>query len=481
MSPRTQCTCKSRMTVNPDTVTTLSRTNLQKFDSAKRQEIARQRGHSTPPPSPDIHDYASDASWIERPWVGPRAVRLTISEEAELNAAIARHEAKLYGEGYFEQLDGGSPPAAGNNPVSTIEAPLEIHNGNISISPFTDSKGGGHYHDTGHFQGIDQDAANPNIQLPSMKLAEDDLAEDPESNIQTAKHMMDNNQADINPTLETDHYEVVPELEETEAVHEDLGENNTEGMEDQSMGEDEFYENFPEYNPRTGRLYTPDPELPTTRPSIPRNPRSDVLDTLPGGVELPPDFPAYHCTQNMNEIAAYLANASYVASLSGPPLNDMKYGIFIVAAGSEHLLFGSPSTPGFAITREFIEAVDDANQDYQKALRMHDLDKDSEGFVAHRFADDFHSVATRDQRNVDLFATPPKVGEKGEQYDEGAEETAAMEGSVAAVEFKSGVKRKRNSVSLSGHYRRTINNCPEHSTQDTKHHHQVSVRVGIRE
>lgn len=42
----------------------------------------------------------------------------------------------------------------------------------------------------------------------------------------------------------------------------------------------------------------------------------------------------------MNEIAAYLANASYVAALGGPPLADLKYGIISVPAGEESLLFG---------------------------------------------------------------------------------------------------------------------------------------------
>jgi hypothetical protein len=42
----------------------------------------------------------------------------------------------------------------------------------------------------------------------------------------------------------------------------------------------------------------------------------------------------------MNEIAAYLANASYVAALGGPPLADLKYGIIIVPVGEENLLFG---------------------------------------------------------------------------------------------------------------------------------------------
>ncbi len=70
----------------------------------------------------------------------------------------------------------------------------------------------------------------------------------------------------------------------------------------------------------------------------------------------------------MNEIAAYLANASYVVSLGGPLLADLKYGVIIVPSGEEPLLFGP--APETAITQDFIDAIDDANRNYDRALRM---------------------------------------------------------------------------------------------------------------
>jgi hypothetical protein len=112
----------------------------------------------------------------------------------------------------------------------------------------------------------------------------------------------------------------------------------------------------------------------------------------------------------MNEIAAYLANASYVAALGGPPLADLKYGIIIVPAGEEALLFGRP--PDFAISQEFIDAIDDANRHYDKALRIHDPDKDIEEYARHRFDDDFPPVPPEAQRMVEavLPAQAPADG-----------------------------------------------------------------------
>jgi hypothetical protein len=101
----------------------------------------------------------------------------------------------------------------------------------------------------------------------------------------------------------------------------------------------------------------------------------------------------------MNEIAAYLANASYVVSLGGPPLADLKYGVIIVPAGEEPLLFGP--TPDVAITQDFVDAIDDANRDYDRALRMHDPEKDCGEFVGHRFDDDFPSVPAGALKNVE--------------------------------------------------------------------------------
>ncbi|KAG7286475.1 hypothetical protein NEMBOFW57_008786 [Staphylotrichum longicolle] len=143
----------------------------------------------------------------------------------------------------------------------------------------------------------------------------------------------------------------------------------------------------------------PPPGPPTGRPTIPRQ-QPHAGPPSRQEPRFPPSFPAYHSTQNMNEIAAYLANASYVVALGGPPLVDLKYGIIVVPAGEESLLFSR--APDFALDQNFIDSIDDANRDYDRALRMHDPDKDSEEFVRHRFDDDFPSVSAGAQQNVEV-------------------------------------------------------------------------------
>lgn len=101
----------------------------------------------------------------------------------------------------------------------------------------------------------------------------------------------------------------------------------------------------------------------------------------------------------MNEIAAYLANASYVAALGVPPLADMKYGIIVIPVGEERLLFGLP--PAFdRSSQAFRDAVDDANKNYERALRMHDPEKDSEEFRRRRFEDGFGNVEVEEMGGV---------------------------------------------------------------------------------
>ncbi|KAK5996365.1 hypothetical protein PT974_01699 [Cladobotryum mycophilum] len=54
---------------------------------------------------------------------------------------------------------------------------------------------------------------------------------------------------------------------------------------------------------------------------------------------VPSEFPPYVNVNGAVELATYLASASYIISLGGSPLPDLKYGIVIVPAGEESLLF----------------------------------------------------------------------------------------------------------------------------------------------
>ena len=140
------------------------------------------------------------------------------------------------------------------------------------------------------------------------------------------------------------------------------------------------------YKPPFGRLQASKPDIsrqrhPLESPSKPR---------------FPPSFPAHHYTQNMNEIAAYLANASYVAALGGTPLADIKYGIIIVPVGEESLLFSRLPDPDLDVSDEMLDAVDDDRRAFFKAQRMHNSEKDSTEFRRHRFNDNFPAVSVAD-------------------------------------------------------------------------------------
>ena len=201
-----------------------------------------------------------------------------------------------------------------------------------------------------------------------------------------------------------------------------LNQPPAEGMSLLNPGGFSFCGYPPPQFPPPPKSSTPPPRPPMNRPDIPRQ---QTAADPPG---LPSSFPAYHCTNNMNEIAAYLANASYVTALGGPPLADLKYGIIIVPAGEESLLFGPKST--FVIDQAFVDAVDDAKRDHGKALRMHDPDKDSEEFVRHRFDDDFPSVSGREQKNVETIIPSREMDEVpgGVDGDSAAEDVEAPRG-----------------------------------------------------
>lgn len=92
----------------------------------------------------------------------------------------------------------------------------------------------------------------------------------------------------------------------------------------------------------------------------------------------PPDFPRFHSIQSLNDFGAYLANASYMVSVGGPPLADIKYGIILVPAGEERLLFGQqPDMPASNRLKEALRYPRDM-------LGLHDLDKDSQDFLRRR-------------------------------------------------------------------------------------------------
>ncbi|KAK3991468.1 hypothetical protein QBC44DRAFT_50275 [Cladorrhinum sp. PSN332] len=151
--------------------------------------------------------------------------------------------------------------------------------------------------------------------------------------------------------------------------------------------EEAWRPSLPNSRPRMPRQW--DPQLPT------REPTHGEHETLP---ELPPNFPPYYCTHNMNQTAAYLANASYVAALSGPPVADVMYGILIVPAGEERTVLKNALE--LLDSKQFFNAVHDARENYAAGARMHVMDKDSAEFTRHRFDEEFRDLEPEEFDNV---------------------------------------------------------------------------------
>ena len=375
---------------NADNPPALTRHNLKRFNIHKRKETARRRGRSTPSASPDFHSYCETVSSTDQPPPSQRPMRKIrkqtaselAAEEAMLNALFAAH-----------------PPQRPVGPLHALTAQ----------GPATDDSKG--QPDSPH------QAASVSAGVPASASGsvQGSMPEDGPDN-GAHQHSMANDAA----SKTTSH----SGLAEPVAPGADNGLAPAEcenGHPEGQYGHPVQYQNghLPQYGYHSEQYWdyaAPQPSLPTDRPAIPREQHSDGA---PGNSDprFPVNFPAYHCTQNMNEIAAYLANASYVVALGGPPLADLKYGIVIVPAGEEKLLFGPPSQS--LLNQDFVDAIDDANRDYDRALRMHDPDKDSEEFVRHRFDDDFASVSAAAQQNVETTLTSEQdgIGEHGAKND----------------------------------------------------------------
>ncbi|RMD45106.1 hypothetical protein DV735_g112, partial [Chaetothyriales sp. CBS 134920] len=64
-----------------------------------------------------------------------------------------------------------------------------------------------------------------------------------------------------------------------------------------------------------------------------------VEEDEPSCTGAPANFPPHRTIDGLAELGTYLASSSYIVSLGGPPLPDLKYGIIVVPAGEEALLF----------------------------------------------------------------------------------------------------------------------------------------------
>lgn len=357
---------------NTDDLPALTRHNLKRFNIHNRKETARRRGRSTPSASPDLHSYYETVSSTDLPPPSQRPMRRIIKQTASELAAEAA---------ILDALFAAHPPRH----AVIAQGP--------SASATHDSKG---QPDSPHR------AASVSAGVPASvsRSVQGSILENGPDN--SAPQYSVANDAASKTRSHSGLVEPVAPGTDSGLAPAEYDDGHPEGQYDNGHPV-QYHSGYPPqygYPPEQYWGYaSPQPGLPDDRPPIPRQQPSDGA---PGnsGPQFPPNFPAYHCTQNMNEIAAYLANASYVVALGGPPLADLKYGIVIVPAGEEKLLFG-PRPSQSLLDQNFVDAIDDANRDYDRALRMHDPDKDSEEFVRHRFDDDFASVSAAAQQNVE--------------------------------------------------------------------------------
>lgn len=120
------------------------------------------------------------------------------------------------------------------------------------------------------------------------------------------------------------------------------------------------------------------------RADLPKTQYTDVASLFP------PEFPRFQSVQNVNDIGAYLANASYIVSVGGPPVSDLKYGIVLVPVGEEKLLFGKQPDNGVSQSLEDAAVLGAGEQIQSRPL--HAVDEDSAHFRRPRFASPDHDT-----------------------------------------------------------------------------------------
>jgi hypothetical protein len=96
--------------------------------------------------------------------------------------------------------------------------------------------------------------------------------------------------------------------------------------------------------------------------------------TSAGPADMPPSRPV----NGMVELGTYLAASSYIVSLGGPPLADLRYGIIIVPAGDEGLLFtgyGNQAVMTSDFKAEILAKSKAAQKEQEEELRQNAWDE----------------------------------------------------------------------------------------------------------
>ncbi|KAL7620925.1 hypothetical protein AAE478_008236 [Parahypoxylon ruwenzoriense] len=322
----------------PTSAKRLTRRNLEDFTVAVRRDEAYRRGDPTPSPDPDMHEYNSSDS--RRPSFQDLFPPRTLEEEEKMGknweivqAALAKTGLVQLGE---EQASTGN---VGRKRDQVLPSQQLQHTGITTV-----------------------DGA-----LGSIR---DGPQDEPQNGTQVRGSMSksDNKLGEIRPSVSALTTMEAKILARLGVIPVKDAQGNVVGYRDANAP--------PPRRPLDGTRNRHLSSQSIGNPPPP--PQPNELRSL-----LPTNFPRYRATQHINEVGAYLANASYVVSLGGPPLADLKYGIIVVPVCQETLLFGEK--PDGVMTQSFLDAVDEAKHVRRETRGMHEPDRDSDEFLRHRF------------------------------------------------------------------------------------------------
>jgi hypothetical protein len=95
------------------------------------------------------------------------------------------------------------------------------------------------------------------------------------------------------------------------------------------------------------------------------NKNAQQTDEPASSLAVPAFFPPHNTVGSPIDLGAYLASSSYIVSLGGPPLPDLKYGIIIVPVGEEALLFAGHGDEA-ALSPDLLEEIHVKSKKAQK-------------------------------------------------------------------------------------------------------------------
>ncbi|KAH8804572.1 hypothetical protein F5884DRAFT_859196 [Xylogone sp. PMI_703] len=200
---------------------------------------------------------------------------------------------------------------------------------------------------------------------------------------------------------------------------------------------------------------------------------------------VPANFPPHRAINGVPELGAYLASSSYIVSLGGPPLADLKYGIIVVPAGEEALLFARISDET-VMTEDFKEQVyakskaaqKEQEVEYQKqnveerankASPAPEFDDDDREFYRQRY---FARICLKDDEEVTLLSRPAVRRRPEAHRDDDRmqviqhESESRFKSAIVSVPESVSIRSKRSQVSD----QRVVSNVLTEADTQMEHH-----------